>query len=145
MSPRIAQIESLLKRAVSQVLAAGLSDPRVTGMVSVTKVTVSPDLHDAYVFVSVLPAKNQKRTLYGLRHAAAHIHGKLCKLVDLQSVPHLDFRLDDSIKKQAAVLAAIDRGLAQERTDPNPAAPAGPQREDGPGAARGSDPEAATK
>lgn len=110
MSHRIPQIESTLKRALALVLSQRLSDPRLQGMITVTQVKVSPDLHDAYVSVSVLPDKYESRTLMGLRHAASHIHVLVCREVDMKTVPHLDFRLDRSLKKQAAVLDAIRRG-----------------------------------
>jgi ribosome-binding factor A len=114
MTFRKQQIESTLKRAVSQVLSRGLSDPRIAGLVSVTRLEVSPDLHDAYVYVSVIPDKYQKRTLAGLRHASPFIHSLVFKAVDLKGVPRLDFRLDTQIKKEAAVLGAIRRAMANE-------------------------------
>lgn len=119
MSHRIAQIESTLKRAISTILSQKLSDPRIEGLVSVTRVTVSPDLHDAQVFVTVLPARHQRRTIYGLQHAAVHIHARVMKEVALKKVPHLDFRPDDTLKQQAEVDAAIHRGLKRERTAPS--------------------------
>ncbi len=110
MSHRKQQVESLLKRVVSDVLTRKLSDPRVIGLVSVTRVEVSPDLHEATVSVSVLPEKRQRKTLSGLRHAAGHIHSLVCKAVQMRVVPHLAFRLDESIKKQDAVFDAIQQG-----------------------------------
>ncbi len=120
MSHRIAQIESALRRAISQVLAQKLSDPRIAGLVSVTRVTVSPDLHEAFVYVSVLPARNQSRTIYGLRHAASHIYSKVCELVEMKRVPHLDFRADPTLKKEARVYRAIHRGRARSGTTQAP-------------------------
>ena len=130
MSHRIAQIESTLKRAISTILAQKLSDPRIEGLVSVTRVTVSPDLHDAQVYVTVLPAKNQTRAIYGLQHAAVHIHARVMKEVALKKIPHLDFRLDDSLKRQAVVDQAIHRGLRRERSA-RPRAKARPQPKPG--------------
>ena len=115
MSHRQEQAESTLMRAISQVLQRQVSDPRITGLVSITRIQVSPDLKDAYVYVSVLPEQHQNKTLHGLRHAAGHIHSLVRKLVAMRSVPKLDFRLDESIKKQAAVEQAIREGL--ERTE----------------------------
>ncbi|MFP4145617.1 MAG: 30S ribosome-binding factor RbfA [Phycisphaeraceae bacterium] len=111
MSHRIEQVESVLQRAISQVLQRKLSDPRIRGMVSVTRVKVSPDLHEAQVFVSVLPEQYEKTTLSGLRSAASHIHSLLRKQVALRSVPRLDFRLDESLKRQAELHEAINRGI----------------------------------
>lgn len=107
MSHRQAQLESTLKRAVAEVLAQGLSDPRVSGLLSVTKLTLSPDGHEAYVHVSVLPENRGKLSIQGLRHAAGHIQSLVGKKVHIQTMPRLDFRLDDSLKKQAQVMDAI--------------------------------------
>jgi ribosome-binding factor A len=124
MNHHLAQIESTLKRALAEVLSQHLSDPRLAGMVTITRLTVSPDLHDAYVYISVLPARYEKRTLAGLRHAVGHIHTLVCQSVRMRTVPHLDFRLDESIKRQAEVDRAIRRAAARGGTvNPAPADP----------------------
>ncbi|MEM1211351.1 MAG: 30S ribosome-binding factor RbfA [Planctomycetota bacterium] len=122
MSHRVAQVESTLQRAVATVLQREVNDPRITGLVSVTKVDVSPDLRDARIFVSVLPEQHASKTLHGLRDAAIHIQSRVKKRVALRVVPHFDFRLDDGLKKEAAVLDAINQGMqrtgnAEPQTD----------------------------
>lgn len=114
MSFRKQQVESLLKRTISELLIRKISDPRIEGMVSVTAVDVSPDLSQATVHVSVIPQKHEKTTLAGLNHAAPYIHGLARKAVSLRTVPHLIFRLDHDLKKQSAVMDAINRGVARE-------------------------------
>ena len=129
MSHRLAQIESTLKRALAQVLSQQLSDPRVAGMVSITRLVVSPDLHDAYVYLSILPERYEKRTMFALRHAAGHIHALLCQAVRMRNVPHLEFRLDESLKRQAevdqALRRAAERGGTATPADPTPPPSAG--------------------
>lgn len=115
---RNAQIESTLRRAISEVLARQLSDPRIRGLLSVTRVTISRNHHDASVFVSVLPAGFGKRTLAGLRHASGHIHSLLCKAVAMKTVPRLNFQLDDGLKKQATVFNDIAKALAAKQHHP---------------------------
>ena len=92
-------------------------------MVSVTKVGVEPDLSRAVVHVSVLPEEVGELTLRGLRHAAGRIRSELGRGTRLRHVPRLSFRLDESIKKQARLEAA----LAEERK--RPARPAGETEE----------------
>ena len=106
MSHRKQQVESTLKRVISSVLSRQIADPRISGMVTVTNVDVSPDMHHARVMVSVIPEKFQSRTVHGLRSAAGHIHGLVRKAVRMRTVPQLDFRADESLKKQAEVLAS---------------------------------------
>jgi len=124
MTHRIEQAESLMHRAVTQVIQRNLSDPRIAGVVSVTRIHITPDMRRADVFVSVLPEKYEKRTIAGLTAAATHIHHKVKKLVALRTVPHLEYKLDASVKKQAAVEQAIQEGMARsgpaEPDDPPP-------------------------
>ena len=119
MSHRKEQIESTLKRVISQVLSKGLSDPRVSGIVSVTHVDVTPDLHDANVYVSVIPQQAQRRTVQGLSHAAGYISSIVRREMVMRSIPHLRFRLDETLKKQAQVFDAIEAGLAQDQQNQN--------------------------
>jgi ribosome-binding factor A len=117
MSHRKEQIESLLKRTVATVLQRGLADPRIKGLVSVTRIDASPDLKNATVYVSILPEQYESATMHGLRDATMHVQQQVKKAVALRVVPHLRFKLDRDLKKQAEVFAAIDQ--AMERTGPD--------------------------
>ena len=114
MSYRHQQLESSMKRAIGEVLAAGLNDPRIRGMISVTEVKVSPDRRDAVVKVSVMPEEAQRRSVSGLRHAARHVQALVGKELHTRSVPHLDFRLDESLKTQARMLREINEVMEED-------------------------------
>ena len=105
MTHRPDQVASLIQRAVQTVLGRGLSDPRIRGLVSVTKVRVDHALSQAQVHVSVLPAEDADLTLKGLQHAAPRIRTQVGKSVQLRRMPQLSFHLDESIKKQAQLIA----------------------------------------
>ncbi len=119
MSIRTQQIESTLQRAISQLVATQLGDPRIVGLVSVTRVQISPDLHNAFVYVSVLPAKHEKTTVHGLQSAAPRIRMMLRKSVRMRAIPQLEFRLDQSIKKEADILGAIHQAIQREKRAPD--------------------------
>jgi ribosome-binding factor A len=104
-----------LQKAVQAVLSRGLQDPRVRGLLSVTRVDISPDQRHATVWVSVLPEEHAELALHGLRHATRHIQYQVARSVTTRRMPLLAFRLDRAIKKQAEVLAAIERG--RQRVD----------------------------
>ncbi len=95
-----------------------ISDPRIEGLVSVTRLKVSDDYKVADVYVSVLPDKFEKRTLAGLRAAASHIHGHMVKAVSMRAVPKLLFQIDAAHKKEEAIYDAIAKGLDREGLDP---------------------------
>lgn len=107
-----AQLAAAIDRAVREVIARGLQDPRVAGLITVTGVTLSPDLREAEVGVSVLPPEREELTLHGLRSAAAHIRREVGELISTRTMPQLRFRLDHSARKQAALLRDLDRAKA---------------------------------
>lgn len=110
MSKRTEQMASVLRRATQSVLNDGLSDPRLEGaMVTVTRVRVTDDARTAVIHVSVLPEKKQKLAWYALRDAARFIRRHAAELVSIHRMPEFVFKLDTSLKKQAAVLDAIAR------------------------------------
>jgi len=121
MSIRTEQVASLIQRAVQEQLSRGLNDPRIRGLISVTKVTVAPDLADATVFVSVMPAEHTKLTMHGLQHAAPHLQRKLAKVIRLRRQPRLLFKVDDSIKLAAETMAAITEVVVVDRKAPTEA------------------------
>ena len=49
---RLGRVDEELRKEISQVINYELKNPDVTGMVSVTKVKVTPDLKYAKVYVS---------------------------------------------------------------------------------------------
>jgi ribosome-binding factor A len=119
MSKRVEQVESVIKREISSVIARGLSDPRAQGvLITVTRVKVSPDLRDAMVFISILPQQHEKRALAALRHATRHIQAEASRHIALRTMPRVDFRLDSTLKKQAEVHEAIQRALEREQPTP---------------------------
>jgi ribosome-binding factor A len=112
MSTRTDKVASVIRHAVQDVITRGLNDPRVRGLISVTKVEVAPDLADASVYVSVLPVDRSELVMHGLRDAAGFIQREIGPKVAARRLPRLQFRLDDSLKRQAALDAALARGAS---------------------------------
>ncbi len=72
-----------------------LKDPRV-GFVTVTAVRVSPDLHVAWVYYSVLGNEKQvAATRAALRSAGPHLRHELGRQIHLKFTPELRFELDE--------------------------------------------------
>jgi len=116
MSHRPQQIASNLQQAIQQVLARGLNDPRIGGLVTITNVTVAADLKTATVFVSVLPEEKEKKTMFALRDAARHIRREVGEIVAMRQVPLLTFKADSGLKREAEAYQAIAK-IAREREE----------------------------
>ncbi len=114
MGQQLEQVASVLRRAIQAVLSRGLNDPRVRGLVSVTSIDVSPDLAQAVVKVSILPESASELSMHGLRSASRHIRSAVAGNVELRRVPRLLFKLDLSLKNEAAIQAAINKACRED-------------------------------
>jgi ribosome-binding factor A len=106
------RIGSLIGRIVQERLVRGFADPRIRGLVSITGVEVAPDLRSAVIRISVLPDRYGPRTLAGLRSVAGLLRRVVRDETSLRRVPEFEFRLDDSLKRAAALDDAIRAGLS---------------------------------
>ncbi len=104
---RLNRINEELRKELSQVLNYELKNPNVTGMLSVTKVKITPDFKYAKIYVSILNSKNLDKTLEGLKESSGFIRSRLAKTVNLRITPELDFEIDDSIEHGAKIDAIL--------------------------------------
>lgn len=96
-SNRLARINEELKREVSNIINYEVKNSNVTGMISITKVKVTPDLRYAKISISVINSKNVKQTLAGLKAASGFIRSRVAEKINLRITPELVFELDDSM------------------------------------------------
>ena len=115
MPHRKEHLEATLQRVLGELLTQGLADPRVKGMISVTEVAVTPDGEEAVVKVSVLPGEHAKTTMEGLKSASQHLRVEAGRRIETRRMPRLRFELDESLKKQAEVLQAIQQAVEEDR------------------------------
>ena len=115
------RIASLLAQIVQERILRGFADPRIRGMVSITKVDVSTDLRSAMIQISVLPDLYGPRTISGLRSVAGMLRRTIRDQTSMRRVPDLQFRLDDSLKHAASLDEAIrDRPNTVKNSSPSP-------------------------
>ena len=110
MSRRRERFASALRTVVANLVQTQLTDPRLRGLLTVTRVEVSPDLRLARVYVTVLGDEvEQKASLVALRHAAGHLQSLLKKHLEFRVCPILDFRLDQELKESLETMALLDK------------------------------------
>ena len=95
---RLNRINEELKREISNIINYEVTNSNVTGLVSVTKVKISPDLRYAKVYVSILNSRNVKQTLAGLKSSSGFIRSRIAEKINLRVTPELVFELDDSMQ-----------------------------------------------
>lgn len=100
---RFERINEELKKEISHIISYELNNPNVTGLISVTKAKITPDLKYAKVYVSILNSKNVKETLAGLKKSSGYIRTEIAKRINLRITPELIFELDDSMEYGAKI------------------------------------------
>src|SRR5690349_152223 len=117
MSRRTERIASTIQQELAQIILRELQDPRLTGMPSITRVKVSPDLSIADVYVTIMGTPGQQSAgLNALKHSAGLMRTKLTKQLTLRQAPFLKFHIDEGLKKELAVLDLLDQ-VAKENAE----------------------------
>lgn len=95
---RVERIEEEVKKVVSKVIDRDLKDPRLNGMLSVTKVDVSRDLKYCKIYVSMLGVADQKEAMDALKSSAGFVRREIGANIRMHSTPEVKFEFDDSIE-----------------------------------------------
>jgi ribosome-binding factor A len=124
MSRRTERVGSTIQQELAQIIMRELNDPRLTGMPSITRVKVSPDLSIADVYITVMGTPGQQNAaINALRHSAGLMRTKLTGQLTLRVAPYLKFHIDENLKKELAVLDLLRKAreeneeLDRQRTE----------------------------
>ncbi|MGI6721830.1 MAG: 30S ribosome-binding factor RbfA [Anaerovoracaceae bacterium] len=104
-----------IKKLISEMLLRELKDPRLTGMVSITGVDVSPDSSYATVYLSVFTGSDEDHdeaeanVLAALGSSKGLIRRKIGKNMKLRHVPELTFKIDTSMEYGRHIEELIDK------------------------------------
>jgi ribosome-binding factor A len=115
------RVGEAIHKSVSALLSRGLRDPRI-GFVTVTSVDVTPDMHLARVYYTVVgDDKSRRDTAVGLEKAAPYIRRQLAGQLKLRYMPELIFAYDASVDygvRIESLLKEIADGRESDSEDP---------------------------
>ena len=112
------RVRELLKRELNKIFRRHF--PVDLGMISVSEVGVSNDLHTATVFVSSIgDEKAQHKAFRAVRKSAGKIQNELGQAVVLRYTPRLKFVMDEARNRGDRVLQILDE-LEQNSPTENP-------------------------
>ncbi|MGM0440652.1 MAG: 30S ribosome-binding factor RbfA [Chlamydiota bacterium] len=120
---RVDRLNTLLQEVISEVIAKEVKDPEVIGkLISVTAVEVTPDLHHAKVYISIISEAEEKELIVSaLNRAAGFIATNASKKVTMRYFPNLNFILDNSVEKRMKIdkilSKIIDERESRHNTD----------------------------
>ena len=110
MTRRAERISNLIRQEISELLQEQVNDPRLSSLISITQVTISPDLMQAKVYVTILGDKaDRNEMLQGFKSASGFFRRELSRRLTLRHVPELSFHFDDSIERGTNILHLIEQ------------------------------------
>ena len=110
---RINRINEDIQRELASLIRT-VKDPRVHGLISITRVDTTTDLRYCRVYVSVLDHSDVKEVVKGLKSAAGYLRRELGRVLTLLYTPELQFIEDDSIERGVRMVSMIDRVLEED-------------------------------
>lgn len=102
-SHKLERVNEELKRELSNIINYELKNSKVTGIISITKVLVTPDLRYARVWITAINCKNKKETLLGLKQSSGFIRSCIAKKINMRITPEFVFEFDESIEYGAKI------------------------------------------
>jgi ribosome-binding factor A len=103
MKRRAQQISSTMQRELQKVMSKGFNDPRIRGLITITRVELTDDLKNAKAFISVLPPERAELTMHGLKAAMGRIRRDVMERIHLKEMPTLKFEYDHGMREQQII------------------------------------------
>ncbi len=106
---RALQVGSTIKRELQNRLARGFADPRIKGMITITRVEMTEDLSIAKVFVSIMPEDQENITMHGLKAAGKKIRHDVASRIRIKEMPKLVFTVDQGLHEQKKIMNLLNK------------------------------------
>jgi len=124
MSRRVERVNSLIRQEICELLQRQVKDPRLGGLITVSRVSTSADFRHAKVYVSVIGTREEAdEVLVAFTKASGFLRKEISRRVDLRRIPELSFHYDDSIGQGAQVLELISRVASTQAGSEGPREP----------------------
>ena len=107
---RSERVADQIQREVAEIVAHELDDPRI-GRVTVSGSSLSKDLSNATLYVTIPADGDVKRALEGLNRATGFVRRRLGQRLHMRYVPRLRFAHDAALERATRVGELLDEAL----------------------------------
>ncbi len=122
-SQRPTRVGDQLRQDISELLAREVHDPGI-GFLTITRVSVTPDLQIARVYYTTLgDDKARKDSRKALERATPFLRRQLGRRLRLRRVPELQFFFDESIERHDRIERILQEIKAERSPEPDTDAP----------------------
>ena len=107
------RVADLIHHQLAVLLKKEVHDPRLA-RISLTAVSVSPDLKQAKIFYTLLESEDRKAIQKALDKAIGYFRRLLAEATALRYVPQLQFAYDESLERTEKISSLINRALKND-------------------------------
>jgi ribosome-binding factor A len=107
---RSERVADQIQREVAEIIAQELEDPRI-GRVTVSASSLSKDLSNATLFITMPADGDVQRALEGLNRASGFVRKRLGQRLRMRYVPRLRFAHDETLDRATRVGELIDAAI----------------------------------
>ena len=107
---RSERVADQIQREVAEIISQELQDPRI-GRVTVSGSSLSKDLSNATLYITLPADGDVKRALEGLNRASLFFRRRLGQRVRMRYVPRLRFAHDATLDRATRVSELIDAAI----------------------------------
>ena len=114
-SQRQLKVGEHIRHVIAEILARGeIRDAALSGVImTVTEVTVSPDLRNATVYCTPLGGRNAPAVIEALNRHKGFLRGELGRQLDMRYTPQIHFTYDSSFDRGAEMDALLRQPVVQ--------------------------------
>ena len=116
---RSERVADQIQREVAEIIARELEDPRI-GRVTVSGSSLSRDLSNATLYITLPADGDVQRALEGLNRASGFVRRRLGQRVRMRYVPRLRFAHDETLDRATRVGELIDAAIHPENDSSEP-------------------------
>lgn len=110
VSYRSGRINEEIRKELSDIIRNEIRDPRLSAMVSVTKVDVTKDLRYAKVYVSIFGSETERNnSLEALKRSAGFLRREIGHRINLRYTPEILLQLDTTIEHGMHIDALLEQ------------------------------------
>ena len=133
-SQRQLRVGEEIRRALARVLERGtLHDPALLeAPVTISEVTMSPDLRNATVWIVRLGGGDPKDVLAALKRNAGRLGGLLAREIKLRFAPKLTFSRDTALETSSRIDSLLRNPLVRQDVESGPSDAPASEEPDGP-------------
>ncbi len=91
------RVNEEIRKAISSCVQNDLKNPKLTGLITVTKVETTSDFKNAKVYFSIFD-KHKNQVFENLKTCVGKMRKAIADNVKIRFIPELELKMDDSIE-----------------------------------------------